>query len=149
MRMRANWGVRPDLPLPALEFMRQALSAAAGGAAERAAAVGASIKLAGSGPALAISCMFATGLLRSPDALFRIAEAYYLRSGDLPVPIRHTALEPSINDQHRRVTQILFTPVFAGVRDDPRFQSICQRAGLSHYWDVTGLCPDYRKVAGR
>ncbi len=149
MQMLADLVVRPDLPLPALEFMRQALSAAAGGAAERAAAVGASIKLAGSGPALAISCMFATGLLRSPDALFRIAEAYYLRSGDLPVPIRHTALEPSINDQHRRVTQILFTPVFAGVRDDPRFQSICQRAGLSHYWDVTGLCPDYRKVAGR
>jgi hypothetical protein len=139
MNMLADAVVRPDLPPPALGFLRQALLAAVGDAEERTAAVAASIKLAGSGPSQAIACLFTAGLLQSPDAIFEIAEAYYFQSGNVPVPIRHTARELSVNDQHRRVTQILFTPVFAGVRDDPRFLSVCHRAGLSGYWEATGL----------
>jgi len=146
VNMLADAAVRPDLPPPALGFMRQALFAAGGDADERAVALAASIKLAGSGPAQAIASLFTAGLLQSPDALFEIADAYYLRSGDLPVPTRHTAHELSVNDQHRRVTQILFTPVFADVRDDPRFLSVCDRIGLSRYWDATGLRPDFQNT---
>jgi len=146
MNMLADAAVRPDLPPPALGFMRLALSAAVGEAKERAAAVAASIKLAGSGPAQAIACLFTAGLLQSPDALFEIAEAYYLRSGNVPVPTRHTAHELSVNEQHRRVTQILFTPVFGDVRDDPRFSSVCDQIGLSRYWDATGLRPDFQRT---
>jgi hypothetical protein len=146
MNMLADAGVRPDLPPPTLSFMRLALSAAVGEAEERAAAVAASIKLAGSGPAQAIACLFTAGLLQSPDGLFEIAEADYLRSGNPPVPMRHTAHELSVNDQHRRVTQILFTPVFGDVRDDPRFLSVCDQIGLSRYWDATGLRPDFQRM---
>jgi hypothetical protein len=146
MNMLADAAVRPDLPPPALGFMRRALSVAAGGAEERAAAIAASIELAASGPAQAIACLFAAGLLQSPDALFEIAEAYYLRSGNLPVPTRHTAHELSVSDQHRRVTQILFTPVFGAVRDDRRFLSVCDQTGLSRYWDATGLRPDFERA---
>jgi DNA-binding winged helix-turn-helix (wHTH) protein len=147
MNMLADAAVRPDLPPLALGFMRQALLAVAGNAEERTASVVASIKLAGSGPAQAIACLFTAGLLQSPDAIFEIAEAYYFRSGNVPVPMRHTAHELSVNDQHRRVTQVLFTPVFAGVRDDPRFRSLCHRAGLSSYWEATGLRPDFQRLA--
>ena len=147
MNMLDGAAIRPDLPPPALGFMRQALFAAVGNAAQRTAAIAASIKRAGSGPAQAIACLFTAGLLQSPDATFEITEAYYFQGGTVPVPIRHTAHELSVNDQHRRVTQILFTPVFAGVRDDPRFLSVCHRSGLSSYWEATGLRPDFQRLA--
>jgi len=147
MNMLADAAVRPDLPPPALGFMRQALLAAVGEAAERTAALAASITIAGAGPAQAIASLFSAGLLQSREAIFEIAEAYYFRTGKVPVPMRHTAHELSVNDQHRRVTQILFTPVFEGMRDDPRFLSLCHRAGLSSYWDATGLRPDFQHPA--
>jgi len=147
LSMLADAAVRPDLPPPALAFMRQTLLAAVGAAEERNAALAASIKIAGTGPAQAIASLFTAGLLQSRDAIFEIAEAYYFRTGNAPVPMRHTAEELSVNDQHRRVTQILFTPVFNGMRDDPRFVSICQRAGLSSYWEVSGLRPDFQRPA--
>ena len=40
--------------------------------------------------------------------------------------------EPSVNDQHRRVTQVLFTPAGAGMRSDPRFMEFCERIGLDY-----------------
>ena len=57
--------------------------------------------------------------------------------------MRRVEGEPSINDQHRRVTQILFTPAFADARADSGFDRLCDRIGLSEYWDATGAPPDF------
>lgn len=135
---------RPDIPKPTLQLLGTVVAAALRsdpGGAESAA--GASRQAAASGPARAITALFALGLLHRVDDAFAVAEGYYLRKGSGPVPVRHTDGEPSINDQHRRVTQILFTPACAEMRGDARFLPLCERAGLVAYWEQTGLQPDF------
>lgn len=142
--MLQDQAVRPEIPQPTLELLRIVIAAAASGASdevERAAM--AARRAAAKGPARAITALFALGLLHRVDDAFAVADAYYLREGSGPVPVRHTAGEPSINDQHRRLTQILFTPACAEMRDDSRFATLCERAGLAAYWEQTGLKPDF------
>jgi hypothetical protein len=76
-----------------------------------------------------------------------VANAYYLRLGSGPVPLRRTSREPSVNDQHRRVTQMLFTPALRVMRADPRFLAMCDRMGLAAYWEAEGFNPDFLEVA--
>lgn len=135
---------RPDIPPPTLQLLRTVVQAAAASdpsAIDRAAA--AARKAAASGPARAIVALFALGLLHQVDDSFAVAEAYYLRQGPGPVPLHSTAGEPAINDLHRRVTQILFTPACEDMRADPRFLRLCERAGLVAYWEHSGLTPDF------
>jgi hypothetical protein len=127
-----------------LHLLKTVLAAASNGnrdEVERAAQ--AARDAVASGPARAITALFAFGLLHQLDDAFAVAEAYYLREGAGPVPVRRTAGEPTINDLHRRVTQILFTPACAEMRADPRFLTLCKRAGLAAYWEKTGLQPDF------
>src|SRR5207302_8686909 len=102
-----------------------------------------SVGIARTGPANAIAALFALGLLERPDEAFDLVEAYYLRGGNGPVPVQHTEAELSLNEHHRRLTQILFTPAFEGMRADPRFMAMCDRIGLSRYWDENGVTPDF------
>ena len=136
--------LRPVMPAPTLAFLRQVLSAVINPTqAAGAEAVAACRTVASQGPAHAIHSMTALGLLDQPDETFAVASAYYFRDGPEPVPLHHGSAEPVLNEQHRRLTQILFTPVFAKLRDDPRFSSLCTRTGLSRYWDESGLRPDF------
>jgi DNA-binding winged helix-turn-helix (wHTH) protein len=136
--------VRPEVPAPSLQLLKSVVAAVRGGRPEELdRAAQAARSAAASGPARAIVAMFALGLLGRVDDGFAVAEAYYLRQGPGPVPVRRTPGEPMINDLHRRVTQILFTPACAGMRADPRFVSLCERAGLTAYWEQTGLTPDF------
>jgi hypothetical protein len=98
---------------------------------------------AASGPARAIAALFALGLLDRVDDSFAVAGAYYLRQGAGPVPLHSTKGELATNDLHRRVTQILFTPACAEMRQHPRFARLCDRSGLTSYWEQTGLAPDF------
>ena len=136
--------VRPPIPPPALQFLRSVLTAVeldSPSSIEGAAAL--SRQVSQVGPAQAISAIFALGLLDRPDEQFEVAMSYYVREGPAPVPIRHMRQEPSINDQHRRVTQILFTPACAALRSRPQFMTLCDRMGLSAYWERSGLEPDF------
>ena len=144
LAMLDDVAVRPPMPQASLDFIRLVVAAAQAGTAEQArVAADASRKIAALGPAHAISAMFALGLLKETDALLDVTHGYFLRRGPSPVPIRHMPGEMSINDQHRRVSQILFTPVFAKVRQDSRFSALCETIGLSDYWRSSGLQPDY------
>ncbi len=135
---------RPAMPAPALEFLRQVFRGLAECSnAAREHIVAASHGAARTGPANALAAMFALSLIDRRDDVFSLAEAYYLRAGNAPVPIGHTSAEPSLNEQHRRVTQILFTPVFDKWRHEDRFLSLCDRIGLNDYWEQTGLVPDF------
>jgi DNA-binding winged helix-turn-helix (wHTH) protein len=142
--MLTDEAVRPDIPPPTMELLKVVIKAAASGSAgemDRAAAV--AVAAAASGPARAITALFALGLLNRLEDWFAVADGYYLRQGTGPVPVHRTTGEPSINDQHRRVTQILFTPACRQMREDPRFLGLCNRIGLSAYWEQTGFTPDF------
>lgn len=144
LAMLNDAATRPALPAASTEFLRKALRAAESGeTAEVRAAVDVSKKLARTGPGNAIQAMFALGLLHRHDEVFDVAEAYYFSGGSDPVPVRHTAAEMSINEQHRRLTQILFTPVFAEIRNHARFTHICDRIGLHRYWTDNNITPDF------
>jgi hypothetical protein len=133
----------PNVPAPALAFLRRVLTAVhSGEAATVQSAVEMSVVMARTGPANAIASLFALGLLNASNEAFQVAEAYYLRCGSSPVPIRHTEVELSLNEQHRRLTQVLFMPVFARMRADSRFVKLCSHIGLTDYWNESGLTPD-------
>jgi hypothetical protein len=51
--------------------------------------------------------------------------------------------QPSVNDQRRRKTNMLFIPVSAPMRSDPRFSSLTEDIGLAAYWDEAGVAPDH------
>lgn len=142
--MLEDEAVQPDIPLPTLRLLRNVVAAASHGSIDEIdRAAEAAREAAASGPARAISALFALGLPHRVDDAFAVAEAYYLREGAGPVPVGRTRGEPSINDQHRRVTQILFTPACEEMRHDRRFLYLCERAGLVDYWNRTGLQPDF------
>ena len=144
LAMLADTVARPQVPAPAMQFLREVLEAVACGAPHAIEqAVSASKRLALTGPANANAALFALGLMDRSDEAFAVAEGLYFGTGVGPVPTRHTAAEPSLNEQHRRLTQILFTPVFGRWRDDPRFMAICDRIGLCRYWEEEGLTPDF------
>jgi DNA-binding winged helix-turn-helix (wHTH) protein len=136
---------RPHLLEPAMGLLRSSVTASLGDSGSLAdeaarACSGAAVR----GPTQAVAAMFGLGLLGRVDDLFEVAAAYYLRAGKGPVPMRRTTGEPSINDQHRRVTQVLFTPACAGMRDvRSRFLDLCARMGLTEYWESSGLAPDF------
>ena len=46
-----------------------------------------------------------------------------------------------VNDQRRRKTHMLFTPVAAPMRADVRFQDLMERVGISAYWRAAGVRP--------
>lgn len=138
---------RPEIPHATLRLLQAVIGAAASRTPDDVDRAAASARqAAAAGPARAITALFALGLLDRVDESFGVAEAYYLRRGAGPVPVRQTPGEPSINDQHRRVTQILFTPACARMREDARFMTLCESIGLAGYWQETGLEPDFLRL---
>lgn len=149
MAMLDDAASRPRIPEPALRLLRTAVSASlAGGDQTTDEAARFCREAAARGPALTLAAINALGLLQRVDDLFEVSYAYYVLSGPGPVPLRHTREEPSINDQHRRVTQALFTPACSGMRSDPRFMNLCERMGLTAYWEAEGLVPDFLAAPG-
>lgn len=137
--------IHPKFTGPIIRLMRTAVNASlSGNGALADETVRTCRASAVRGPAQAIAAIFSLGLLGRVNDLFDVANGYYLRGGSEPVPMHHGRGEPSINDQHRRVTQALFTPVCAEMRAErARFLELCERIGLTEYWDSTGLEPDF------
>lgn len=132
------------LPEPLLRLIRQVLAAAAaGGRSRQEQAAAAAVGFAGRGPAQAVAALFALGLLGRIDEGFAVATRYYLQHGEAPVPLHPLGDHPTLNEQHRRLTQILFTPACAAMRADPRFTDLCRSIGLTAFWEQSGITPDY------
>jgi DNA-binding winged helix-turn-helix (wHTH) protein len=150
MEMLEDTVTRPRIPEPAIGLLRTAVTASLSDDESIVdEAAHACCITAARGPAQALAAMMGLGLLRRVDDLFGVAHAYYLRAGKGPVPMRRTSGEPSINDQHRRVTQALFTPACADMRAErSRFLELCSRMGLTDYWESTGLNPDFLVTTG-
>jgi tetratricopeptide (TPR) repeat protein len=147
LAMLDDSSARPAIPAPMLRLLQVVIRAAV--TRDRAAVEGAvqtCCSAAEKGPAQAVAALLALGLFDAVDEAFQIAYAYYARAGDAPVPVRHMAGEASMNDQHRRVTQPLFTPAAKAMRADARFAGLCGRIGLTAYWKASGLEPDYLRT---
>jgi DNA-binding winged helix-turn-helix (wHTH) protein/tetratricopeptide (TPR) repeat protein len=125
-------------------LLRQSMEAIASRrpAAVEAAAT-ANLAAARAGPGGSINAiMILSGLGRLDDA-FTVANGYLLRRGPDVMPLRPTPTQPVVNDQSHRKTQILFIPVTAALRDDPRFEDICRGCGLIDYWRKSGHRADF------
>ena len=101
------------------------------------------VEVAALGPAQAVSSLMSLCALHAIDEAFDVARGYYLGQGQSAAPLRWNSDDPSITDQHRRITQPLFIPAAKRMREDGRFLPLCNDIGLTAYWDRSGLVPDF------
>lgn len=141
----ADTRARPDVPPPALATLDLTLSSLADphDRALHAQAVERNLRSAEQGPAQGLAAVMHLAGLDEADAALRVAEGYLLRRGPVSVGVHKTASDPSITDQHRRVTQMLFLPVTADLRAHPRFLPLCEEMGMAAYWEAAGVTPDF------
>jgi hypothetical protein len=72
------------------------------------------------------------------DLAFELADACYLRRGRWSVKTINPITDPS--------TSVLFNPLTAPMRSDPRFPALVGAIGLADYWQQIGSRPDYQRV---
>jgi DNA-binding winged helix-turn-helix (wHTH) protein len=139
-------GTRPDLPRPAYVTLEATLAAMMEppSTEKREEAIRANILAAERGAAQSASAIVHLSGLGAVDEAFDVADGYFLRRGPYAVAVRKSTSDPSVTDQHRRITQMLFLPVAQILRDDSRFDALVEEIGLSRYWAQFGIAPDYR-----
>lgn len=139
---------RPPMPPQTEQFHRLALTALTSANASKVTDSVRAISEAANWQSLAVSAVvYLTALGAIHDAM-AVCERYYLREG-APIMLRHgPSSETSINDLHRRVTQPLFLPVTEPLRSHPRFMQLCERIGLTEYWERAEVEPDFLRSSG-
>ena len=143
-RMLANATARPDMPPPVAELLGLSLAALAqpnSPLAERA--IAANMAAAARGPGPAISAIMVLSALGAGRQSLEVARGFLLQQGGVLVRQAHTPLQPSVTDQHHRMTMMLWIPVNAILRREPGFTELCDQLGLSAYWRERGVTPDY------
>jgi len=123
------------------DFVRAIRSTAEALAGERSAAsaVNEALTYLRGHPASALQVANACSALAAVDDSLGILEGYYFDTGNW------AKVAPKAGDDDR-ITQPLFLPPMKAVWDDPRFDSLLQRIGLTSYWRATGTQPDYRRA---
>jgi tetratricopeptide (TPR) repeat protein len=94
-------------------------------------------------PSNAINALLLLSGLGEIDRAFDVAHAYLLEQGPLLAALRWRSGQVSVNDQRRRKSHMLFIPVTAPMRADPRFGPLVGQIGLADYWQRAGVTPDY------
>lgn len=145
----------PNIPKPMIELLRATATISGrnfgdrkgGYAGKRSQHVVRCVEVSALGPAHAVSALLSLLALDAIDEAFEVARGYYMGHGRFPAPLRWNPNDPSITDQHRRVTQPLFLPAAARMREDPRFVPLCEQVGLAAYWDHFDLTPDFLRTS--
>lgn len=147
MAMIQDSEARPEMPESAQALLRQTLKSLIypDDVEARQIAIGANLGAAAHGPAQSVAAIIHLSGLGAVEEALDVAEGYLCRSGPFVAGLRKTATDPSITDQHRRVTQLLFLPATQGLRASNRFEGLCYSIGLSAYWDAEELTPDWRR----
>ena len=107
-----------------------------------AAARSACLKLAKESPVSVNDMVMALCGLGLKDDAFDVTEGFLLWRGKMISTDQ--ANGKKMDDYSRRMTQWLFTPPCAIMRDDPRFLKLCDDFGLTAYWQARGVKPDYQ-----
>jgi DNA-binding winged helix-turn-helix (wHTH) protein/tetratricopeptide (TPR) repeat protein len=87
--------------------------------------------------------LFACAVGRLDDA-FALAEGLYFGRGFDPGELRYSEVQGTYIRRGDRRTSLLFFPVAAPMRADPRFARLVEQIGLTRYWAESGTRPDYR-----
>lgn len=146
----ADVAARPDLPpwmIQSLEASMQALASRRPADVSRAADL--LMLQVSRSPTSTISAVMVLAAMGQIDRAFEVAEAYLLERGPLMASVGWRAGQPSVNDMHRRLTNMLFIPPTASMRADPRFEALVRDIGLVAYWRRANVEPDYRQKANR
>lgn len=137
-------GVRPELPPWMFETLRVSMAALAHGRqADRRTAVEHLLADVTRGPSSSVNAVMILTALGEVDAAFDVANAYLLQQGPIMASVRWKPGGVAIQDQRRRKTNMLFVPVTAPMRNDPRFSILMQQTGLADYWNRIGVRPDF------
>ena len=89
---------------------------------------------------------FASALGRVDDA-FAIANAYYFGRGFVVPELRFTPEQGAYTPRRERLTVHLFLPCTTAMRADHRFATLVGEVGLTRYWRLAGVAPDYLRYA--
>jgi DNA-binding winged helix-turn-helix (wHTH) protein/tetratricopeptide (TPR) repeat protein len=135
---------RPDLPPWLFETMRLSMTAlVTKRPADVTAAVDSVISIVSKGPSNAVQGVLILCGLGEIDSAFEVSTAYLLERGPLMASVRWQEGQVSINDEHRRKTNMLFVPVAEAMRADKRFLDLTAQIGLANYWERIGVLPDF------
>lgn len=142
----ADSSLRPFIPPPALVPLEKTLHALLEPENDdaKARAVRANLESSARGPAQSVAAIIQLSGIGAVEDAIEVAESYFARAGKFAVSQRKTETDPSVTDQHRRVTQMLFIPPTEALRASPRFSDLCRSIGLTEYWSRSQLSPDYR-----
>lgn len=139
---------RPDLPPWLFEALRISMTAmVTRRPADVAAAVTAVLSLVSRGPSNSVNAVVILCGLGEIDRAYEVSTAYLLERGPLMASVRWRDGQVSINDQHRRKSNMLFIPVAEAMRADKRFLELTAQIGLSSYWERIGVLPDFLRKA--
>ena len=137
-------GARPTLPPAMVGTLRAAVEAAI---SRRSVEIDAATSriLAGVEQSVAavVNAMMLLNLMGAIDTAFDLARAYYLERGPIIAAMQWRPGQPTVHDQRRRKTNMLFTPTAAAMQRDNRFMPLMEAMGLSEYWDRRGILPDF------
>ena len=74
---------------------------------------------------------------------YEVARGFLVQHGPVLVKQRHSLAQPSVTDQHHRMTMMLWIPATENLRLEPRFRRLCEDMGLLRYWIASGTRPDF------
>ena len=142
--MLADTAQRPPMPAPAANLLGLSLTALARPTSPMAArAIEANLAAAAKGPAQAVSAIMILSALGAAAQSLEVARGFLLQRGDVLVRQRHSAQQPSVTDQHHRMTMMLWTPASRALRAQRGFLPFCEEIGFASYWRETGIGPDF------
>jgi tetratricopeptide (TPR) repeat protein len=131
---------RPDLPPWMVGTLRAAMEALVSGRpADAAQAKERLLADVARSPSASVNALLILNGLGELDRAFEVARAYLLEEGPLMASVQWRPGQVLVNDQRRRKTHMLFTPVTAAMRRDPRFPELAERVGLAAYWRTRGI----------
>lgn len=137
---------RPTLPPPVLALLGASLKALeTRSPADVAPVIAGHLAAAPRGPSQSISAIMMLSQLGEPRAALDVAMAYLAGRGPLVVKARHSANQPSLPDQHHRMSMMLWIPATLALRLEPGFRQLCEAIQLVSYWQTTGKRPDFRQ----
>lgn len=116
------------------------------GPSNRAAARDANLAAARQSPGQAAYGVMALSALGEIDAAFDVAEGFLLGRGNLVTRTPADKKNALVNNPSWRSTQWISTPPMFEFRAHPRFKALCDGIGLTDYWRLRNIVPDYPPV---
>jgi DNA-binding winged helix-turn-helix (wHTH) protein/Tfp pilus assembly protein PilF len=146
--MLANVQTRPTMPPPVADLFALSLAALKTRKPSLSEqAITANMAAAARGPGPAVAAIMILSALGAGAQALEVARGFLLQKGAIVVRQGHTPLQPSVTDHHHRMTMMLWIPVCAHLRRQAGFAGFCDDLGLTQYWRMRGIQPDYLRQA--